>query len=483
MSPINECLETKIAHGGLGLFAKADLTPTTLLAGLHALTVKALSEARLKDTCYRCHSTAGNDHGCAVGRVTQALKLCAGCRTIRYCSVACQKASWASVHRLECGIFRSLAPRVLPSNVRAIMRLLLLLDAGRLRPGEWDGILALEDHLGRFREAGGRRWKDLILSAKAAKVYSGTEVEEGVVLRLFGVLSSNSFVLVSSTYEPLGVAMDPFVARCNHSCEYNATVRFREGKFIDVVPLRRIRKGEEVTLSYIDEIIPVQERRAELQDRYFFECACGRCAREESLPNPFSTLSRIENKVYHNALELLKTPEPDVQSLADSLRILRQYRFKPTDYPLPSLRHALITAYLAVKLYNLALIQALVQSLTLDPILYPVVHHPLRMVHAWLCVKILDFLLSNELTHSAKGLDLGTFRLDLHFLQHAILQKLYAAVQENPSGEFNDAVERRYVEGRRGWELRAEGQQVSREEAGWAPVKEAIEAVLEEEGR
>jgi hypothetical protein len=39
--------------------------------------------------------------------------------------------------------------------------------------------------------------------------------------------------------------------------------------------------GEEVTISYIDEELPLVERRAALQD-YGFVCACERCERERA---------------------------------------------------------------------------------------------------------------------------------------------------------------------------------------------------------
>ena len=39
---------------------------------------------------------------------------------------------------------------------------------------------------------------------------------------------------------------------------------------------RQIRKGDEITISYIDEAAPLEERREALRD-YGFICRCARC--------------------------------------------------------------------------------------------------------------------------------------------------------------------------------------------------------------
>ena len=376
------------------------------------------------------------------------------------------------------------------------MRLLLLSGAGKLRVGEWEEILALEDHLTDFREAGGQRWEDLILSAKAASLYSGTKVDEMTVVRLFGILMTNSFTMVSATFDPLGVALDPFAARMNHACEYNATVRFREGRFIDVVPLRSIGAGEEVTVSYVDEAMPVKERKEELGERYLFTCQCGKCVREEgTLAKPRSMNVQT---AYNEAVSLLGSLHPDIKDLISTLRSLQKDGFTLTEYPMPSLRQTLITTYLSVNQYNHALIHALFQYLKLDPILYPVAHHPLRLVHVWLCVRIMDNIISSD-TQAKDDLDLRPFSIDLDFLRHAVMLSLYRTVHLVPEGEFSRMVERCYEAGKGEWIVGNEVKFRSAEEATvvyqkqfteettlktkWESVQRVIDEVLEKERR
>ncbi|MQL84465.1 hypothetical protein Taro_016974 [Colocasia esculenta] len=48
-----------------------------------------------------------------------------------------------------------------------------------------------------------------------------------------------------------------------------------------IIALRPIRKGEEITISYIDEDLPYEERQSLLAD-YGFKCRCSRCLKEIS---------------------------------------------------------------------------------------------------------------------------------------------------------------------------------------------------------
>lgn len=41
--------------------------------------------------------------------------------------------------------------------------------------------------------------------------------------------------------------------------------------------LRDIKKGEELTISYIDENLPYETRQRQLKELYYFECKCPKC--------------------------------------------------------------------------------------------------------------------------------------------------------------------------------------------------------------
>ena len=445
--------------------------------------VKALSNARLKDTCYHCLMVHTDRQVYDTERsVPKPLKLCSGCKIVRYCSAQCQKSSWTDAHKPECKIFKNLYPRVLPSNVRAVMRLLLREDG---EESDLKGILQMQDHLKDFQQRGGQQWQDLYLSAKAAKTYSGTKIDEATVLRLCGILHTNSFTLVTSTYDPIGVALHPKLGYLNHSCEYNATVRFGKYGNAQVIPIRPVLAGEEILISYVDELLPYAERQAELKERYFFTCLCPRCKRESCTPSP-QPPSAVER-----ASLLVSSATQDPDTINPALSALHATSWEPTAYPMPSLRQQLITAYLSNGSYNLAFVHAMIQCFQLDPTLYPATHHPIRTVHAWLCVRIIDHLLERDLGSQAQqekqpNFSLVPFNVDLDFWRRAIAVSLHRSVNIVALGNFSRMVNVRYHEDRAQWarsDKEYQEQYAGKEilQANWAHVQQAIDIVMKKE--
>ncbi|PQM35070.1 histone-lysine N-methyltransferase ATXR2 [Prunus yedoensis var. nudiflora] len=80
-----------------------------------------------------------------------------------------------------------------------------------------------------------------------------------------------------------GTAFYPLQSCMNHSCSPNAKAFKREedrdGQ-ATIIALKPISKGEEVTISYVDEDLRFEERQALLAD-YGFKCRCPKCLEEE----------------------------------------------------------------------------------------------------------------------------------------------------------------------------------------------------------
>jgi len=74
-----------------------------------------------------------------------------------------------------------------------------------------------------------------------------------------------------------GIALFPHVAALNHSCIPNCTVTYLDSNEIVVFALRDILKGEELTISYVDQEKPQDVRCEELKERYGFICGCDAC--------------------------------------------------------------------------------------------------------------------------------------------------------------------------------------------------------------
>ncbi|XP_043688189.1 histone-lysine N-methyltransferase ATXR2 isoform X1 [Telopea speciosissima] len=80
-----------------------------------------------------------------------------------------------------------------------------------------------------------------------------------------------------------GTAFFPIQSCMNHSCCPNAKAFKREedkdGQ-ATIISLRPISRGEEITISYIDEDLPFEERQVLLAD-YGFRCRCPKCIEDQ----------------------------------------------------------------------------------------------------------------------------------------------------------------------------------------------------------
>ncbi len=64
----------------------------------------------------------------------------------------------------------------------------------------------------------------------------------------------------------------------NHDCNPNTNYYYDRNKLmIHFIANRRIAKGEEITISYVPDIIDPMERKKALRDRWGFDCKCKLC--------------------------------------------------------------------------------------------------------------------------------------------------------------------------------------------------------------
>ena len=99
--------------------------------------------------------------------------------------------------------------------------------------------------------------------------------------------SCNSSNYAASNFDavipPLdGTALFATSCKMNHSCEPNVFVHYRGGYgkgrelVLECVCVRKIEVGEQLTISYVDVGLEVEERQEELRN-YGFQCQCARC--------------------------------------------------------------------------------------------------------------------------------------------------------------------------------------------------------------
>lgn len=183
---------------GRGLFASSDISTGEDVVKISSSFVAVLNTPHLDDTCSGC---LGKRH--AFKDKPLNLKACTGCQVVKYCDKVgdtvlycylkkatktvgqtCQAKDWKTAHSAECKIFKNLAPRVLPINARAMLRIILRRGRQKYTREELDSFAQLETHLEEIREQRASQWERIELSAKAVKLYSMSDMEEEAVVAL-----------------------------------------------------------------------------------------------------------------------------------------------------------------------------------------------------------------------------------------------------------------------------------------------------------
>ncbi|MCJ1480264.1 hypothetical protein MMC06_000419 [Schaereria dolodes] len=289
-----------------------------------------------------------------------------------------------------------------------VVQLLLLRKASTLPNSDWEAFMKLQHHLDDFEKSveSQTTQESIQLMSKAAKEYSGTQEQLDLIESMTGRLLINTLTLVAPTYEPLGLCLDPVAALMNHSCNPNAVVSFN-GSCLSIRALSPIPKDTEIMISYIDITNPIPMRQTELQTRYFFTCVCPECANGNTLGKPDipSTLAAALPPLKLQELESkgfgLRFDAQQKASTTDALALLDEglALFAPYKTVYPIYRQP--RAHLVQKSILIALnagrwVKAFTHSVVvyfhIDPILFPQPYHPLRVVHKWILVKLMQHL-------------------------------------------------------------------------------------------
>ncbi|BFZ62174.1 hypothetical protein YB2330_003256 [Saitoella coloradoensis] len=158
------------------------------------------------------------------------------------------------------------------------MRVLRLPHDGEV----WNAYQGLMSHRDEIKEAGGPKEEMVTLFSRAAKEYSKeNELDIASAESIFSTFISNCLSLLTASFDEVGLTADPLVCLLNHSCSPNAAVVF-ENKNLTIRSVRAIGPKEEITISYVNHLQRRDIRRRELKEKWFFQCECAVCARDES---------------------------------------------------------------------------------------------------------------------------------------------------------------------------------------------------------
>ncbi|KAI8632248.1 SET domain-containing protein [Xylariaceae sp. FL1651] len=296
---------------GRGITASRTLRPGEIIATFSSPSIAIPDSPHLSTTCSGCllpGTSAPASELASTSQPSRAVRACTGCRTVAYCSPACQKLDWtAGGHKAECKVFKRVRAEghdFLPTPVRALVQVLL-------RPEMSAAMAEMEGHVDKFRRESGKLWADMELQAMAALHYLGRDTNAKSLSEAIEVLCKlqvNSFNRLDDDVGQTGLFMNPALAMVNHSCIPNAFVQF-VGRQAVLHAYEEIKKDEEVEISYIDCTLHRSHRQEALKTRYHFTCSCLRCKDYMDVYQ----VCRVYPHLSLNSFSLV----PDIQKLRD----------------------------------------------------------------------------------------------------------------------------------------------------------------------
>ncbi|KAK2749771.1 hypothetical protein FQN55_003007 [Onygenales sp. PD_40] len=415
---------------GLGLFATEAIKAGENVFEITACFASVLNRERLADTCSNCFSSVDED----VNPVN--LSVCSGCRVVKYCGMRCQAESWASSHKKECKIYKKLHPNILPTNSRAVARMMLEPDNFTYKSMHQQHVEAmgtLSHHLKGMNERDDGQIDRVCISGEGLKAILESPRSRDEFTLQFAKLETNAFTLTNRYSEPIGLCIIPFASYINHSCDPNAYIGF-DGPLMYLKTLRDVKHGEQIYISYIDNTYPYERRQEELDTRYFFTCKCPKClkgdkAREDKFLRGTDKDDGIElayrqvDMLLAHSSQPQETPASSIRRTESAIACLQKTGKWPiTRQPYPRLVDDSIVGYLDSKQYKSAFIFATLRYLQIDPIVYPNQLHPIRRRNTYALAKLaLLFSQSVEAPEGDATVDKSHQKLEKYDLHYALI--------------------------------------------------------------
>ncbi|PKC13975.1 SET domain-containing protein [Rhizophagus irregularis] len=289
-------------QSGRGIFALQNIPSGTLVMEDMSYA-SVVDDANLSIICSNCFMKGGK------------LLCCANCKIVYYCSKECQRNDWA-IHQHECKIFVKVQ-RKPPTSIRLICRILIRRMSD---PASFKEIENLQSNRNLFKQEKIEPFVQMSMVVREC-VPKEAILNSLDMIELFCRFTENSFSIMDGEMIPNGAAIYSNTSLINHSCQPNCVVVFEKSKMM-IRCIEPIMKDQEITINYIDVSQPGEERRKELQDRYYFICRCELCEYYKSKDHvdPRSAL-RCQNPTCSNAIEPPESLELGVEEYTSTCSV------------------------------------------------------------------------------------------------------------------------------------------------------------------
>ncbi|KNC87053.1 hypothetical protein, variant [Sphaeroforma arctica JP610] len=252
------------SHKGRYIRAKLPLTRGTLVLKSDPFAYTVTN----KQKALRCSACL---------KASEGLRGCGRCKKLYFCNSQCQRRAWPR-HKQECKAIcasQKVALDAMSIVCHAVWR--AAADKKTLFDSDF-GVLQSNRRL--------QSTDDDVAQAPTAMLIrtylesSGIEASQipsiGDAMNALSVIKTNSFTILDDEMMECGVGIYPLASNFNHSCDPNVVITFN-GFELQARLIRNVHTGDEMTISYIDNAKPREERRNQLRKQYYFNCDCSLC--------------------------------------------------------------------------------------------------------------------------------------------------------------------------------------------------------------
>ncbi|KAL5033784.1 hypothetical protein RTP6_001702 [Batrachochytrium dendrobatidis] len=256
MTAINDAAQVENRNG----YGRCMIATKDLRVGLELMMEKpyvaVVDDASLNQTCSGCFRLAAH------------MQQCSSCKVVQYCSQTCQRSDW-SIHKPECEGFKAVQPRIPPSPVRLLGRMMFK----RAKDcNEFERVVGqLESHRDK------RASKDIEHIAAMLQMASGFIPPALLLSTTADMIALCCKIQVNTMTTERGVAIYDRLSTVNHSCVPNACLTFGIGGIARLSPMTAIASGDQITISYVDVFQSCETRQRQLKEQYYFDCTCRLC--------------------------------------------------------------------------------------------------------------------------------------------------------------------------------------------------------------
>ncbi|KAL8903325.1 MAG: hypothetical protein Q9171_007442 [Xanthocarpia ochracea] len=211
--------------------------------------------------------------------------------------------------------------------------------------------------------------------------------------------------VTDATGSTLGTCLSTSAALLNHSCNPNCIFIF-SGASLSIRSLQPIPAGGELTISYTDITAPSHRRQIDLKSMYYFDCACEYCTQKLTCGMPDVPAALNNGQPSAKILDLEEegerlqisaenaTSEEKFKLLDEAMKLFGSYKsiYPLWRYPWPSIRNEMRLLQWSLDHWSVAAVHALKAYFFIDPVLYPIPWHPVRIQRVFVFLKLLHEL-------------------------------------------------------------------------------------------